>query len=103
MAAPPVRRARIAVVGCGGWTQAHHLPNIANRNDVSLVAIVEPSDMPGAGGCMDGRCEPIVMLVSKYDVPRYSSLDDLLADKRDELDGLLRSTVYARFPCVHVR
>ena len=86
---PPARRARIAVVGCGGWTQGWHLPNIANRDDAVLVALVDPSDHPGDGGCMTGRCETMDALVAKYGVPRYRSLDALLVERRDEIDGVL--------------
>ena len=85
----PVRRARIAVVGCGGWSQGWHLPNLANRSDATIVALVEPSDAPGSGGCMTGRCEATSELVKKYGAPRYHSLEALLAEKRDELDGVL--------------
>jgi predicted dehydrogenase len=94
-AALPVRRARVAVVGCGGWTQGWHLPNLANRDDVEIVALVEPSDEPGTGGCMAGRCEPMRALVDKYGTRRYRSLDALLDDKQEELDGILIAAPHA--------
>ena len=36
--------ARVAVVGCGSWTQGWHLPNLSNRDDAKIVALVDPSD-----------------------------------------------------------
>ena len=39
--------ARVAVVGCGGWTQGWHLPNLSNRDDATIVALVDPSDQGG--------------------------------------------------------
>jgi len=85
------RRARIAVVGCGGWTQGWHLPNIANRTDAVLVALVDPSEQPGVGGCVPSICVPMSELCAKYgDVARYSSIEALLADKDAlELHGVL--------------
>ena len=77
------------MVGCGGWTQGWHLPNIANRNDAELIALVDPADHPGDGGCLSGKVEPMSALVEKYGVPRYSSLEALLREKRAELDGVL--------------
>jgi predicted dehydrogenase len=96
-AAPPVRRARVAVVGCGGWAQGWHLPNLKNRDDVDIVALVEPSDEPGNGGCMTGRCEPMTALVQKHGARRYRSLDALLDEKQEELrlDGILIAAPHA--------
>ena len=39
--------ARVAVVGCGGWTQGWHLPNLSDRDDATIVALVDPSDQGG--------------------------------------------------------
>ena len=88
-ALPPARRARIAVVGCGGWAQGWHLPNISNRPDAQLVALVDPADDPGAGGCLHGRVESMSDLAARYGVPRYKTLQALLEERRDELDGVL--------------
>ena len=87
--ASATRPARIAVVGCGGWTQGWHLPNLANRADAEIAALVEPADEPGAGGCLSGRLESMATLEAKYGAPRYHSLAALLAERRSELDGVL--------------
>lgn len=81
--------ARIAVVGCGGWTQGWHLPNLAHRDDAEIAALVEPADEPGMGGCLSGRLESMAALEAKYAAPRYRSLTALLAERRSELDGVL--------------
>ena len=43
------RKARVAVLGCGGWTQGWHLPNLGRRADAEIVAVVDPSEHPGSG------------------------------------------------------
>ena len=91
----PKRKARVAVVGCGGWTQGWHLPNLSERNDVDIVALVDPSDQPGVGGCVPSLCLTMDELCEKYGgARRYSSLEDLLADEDDisdemKIDGVL--------------
>jgi len=86
-AAPP---ARIAVIGCGGWCQGWHLPNLAKREDALIVAVVDPSETPGAGGCVPSICQPMTDVAKKYGAPWYKSLDALLADKDTlKLDGVL--------------
>ena len=37
-------KAHIAVVGCGGWTQYMHLPNLSRRSDAEISALVDPFD-----------------------------------------------------------
>lgn len=83
--------ARVAVVGCGGWTQGWHLPNLANRSDAEIVALVDPSDQPGVGGCVPGLCLPMSELCEKYGgARRYTSVEDLLADDGEiQIDGVL--------------
>ena len=75
------RVARVAVLGCGAWTQGWHLPNLAHRKDVNIVALVDPADHPGVGGCIPSLCENMETLVKKYGAPWYKSLEALLADK----------------------
>ena len=82
---PRFTKARVAVIGCGGWAQGWHLPNLANRKDAQIVAVVDPSDHPGVGGCVPGLCEPMAALSAKYDARWIKSLDELIAAK-DELD-----------------
>lgn len=82
--------ARIAVVGCGGWTQNWHLPNLANREDAVIAALVDPSEQPGVAGCVPTLCTTMTELSAKYSCPKYTSIDALLADADAlKLDGLL--------------
>ena len=82
--------ARVAVVGCGGWTQGWHLPNLDNRTDAVIAALVDPAEQPGIAGCIPSKCESMDALAEKYGAPRYSSVEALLADaKKLKLDGLL--------------
>lgn len=83
-------KAHVAVVGCGGWTQGWHLPNLANRSDASIVAVVDPNETPGEKGCVPSLCEPMPDVASKYGARWYKSLEELLADKDAlALDGVL--------------
>ena len=53
------------------------------------IALVDPADDPGAGGCLHGRVESMSDLAARYGVPRYKTLQALLEERRDELDGVL--------------
>ena len=82
--------ARIAVVGCGGWTQGWHLPNLANRKDAVIAALVDPAEIPGVAGCVPSKCVAMAELAEQYKAPRYTSVEALLADaEKLKLDGLL--------------
>ncbi|KAL1516013.1 hypothetical protein AB1Y20_002626 [Prymnesium parvum] len=82
--------ARIAVVGCGGWTQGWHLPHLSRRDDATIAALVDPLDQPGVGGCTPSLCLPMAQLCAKYGAPRFTSVDALLAEAATlRLDGVL--------------
>ena len=83
-------KARIAVVGCGGWTQGWHLPNLSHRTDAVIAALVDPAEQPGVGGCVPSICKSMTELCQQYGAPRYASIEALLADKDAlQLDGVL--------------
>ena len=86
-----IGKARIAVIGCGGWTQGWHLPNLANREDAVIAALVDPSDQPGKGGCMPANCMSMSELVEKYGAPRFNTLEELLASDTP-VDGIICAT-----------
>ena len=84
------RKARVAVLGCGGWTQGWHLPNLGNRADTEIVAVIDPCEHPGAGGCVPGLCKPMPEVATRYGARWYTSLEAVLAAKEElELDGVL--------------
>jgi len=85
---PP--KARVAVLGCGGWTQGWHLPNLANHPDAEIVAVIDPSEQPGIKGCVPSICEPMPAVAAKYGAKWYKTLDEVLADNAElKLDGVL--------------
>ena len=84
------KKARVAVVGCGGWTQGWHLPNLSNRTDAVIAALVDPAAQPGTAGCVPSLCKPMAEISEKSGAPLYESVEALLADKdKLQLDGLL--------------
>ena len=40
------RRARIAVLGAGWWSQGWHLPHLSRNPEVKIAAIIEPNPNP---------------------------------------------------------
>ena len=73
------RKARVAVLGCGGWTQGWHLPNLGRRADAEIVAVVDPSEHPGGGGCVPSLCKPMPEVAALYGARWFTSLEAVLA------------------------
>ena len=89
-------KARVAVVGCGGWTQNWHLPNLANRSDCEVVALVDPAASPGVAGCVPSMCTSMDALSQKYGAKVYANLEAMLSDKSlGPVDGLLCAASHA--------
>ena len=80
-------RVRVAVVGCGGWAQGWHLRNLSQRDDASIVALVDPATQPGVGGCLPGTCESMPDLQEKYGCRWYKSMAQLIQEREE---GLIR-------------
>eukprot|EP01052_Picozoa_sp_SAG31_P007522 SAG31_NODE_359_length_17032_cov_11.017894_6_plen_118_part_00 len=55
--------AKIAVVGCGWWTTAHHLPDLSENPAAELIAVVEPIE------------ERRVAVASKYGVAGFGGVE----------------------------
>jgi len=90
------RKARVAVLGCGGWTQGWHLPNLGRRADAEIVAVVDPSEHPGGGGCVPSLCKPMPEVAALYGARWFTSLEAVLAAKEElRLDGLLCAAPHA--------
>lgn len=89
-------KAKVAVVGCGGWTQNWHLPNLANRTDCEIVALVDPAAAPGAAGCVPSMCKPLSEVAAMYGAKMFSSLEEMLEDALlPKVDGLLCAASHA--------
>lgn len=81
------RRARIAVVGAGSWSQGWHLPQLHRNPKSEVAAIVDPST---AGSWNSGSLKSTEELGKLYDVPVFSDICDLLqSDTAASVDGVL--------------
>lgn len=85
------RRARIAVLGAGWWSQGWHLPHLSRNPEVTIAAIVEPNPNPRSA---INALETVKALGNRYCAPTFASLDEALAASLD-LDGLLVCTSHA--------
>jgi predicted dehydrogenase len=89
--------ARIAVIGCGWWSQGWHLPHLAaNAPSVQIAAIVDPSPNPKST-LASSPLLSLEELAKKYSCPYYKSVSDLLADPEvgPVLDGAIVATSHA--------
>ena len=71
---PPI--AEIAVCGAGWWSQGWHLPHLSRHPHARGAAIVEPSPNPRSA---ISALISVDELGKLYDVPTFSSIDELLA------------------------
>jgi len=85
------RKARIAVLGAGWWSQGWHLPHLSRHPEAEIVAIVEPNPHPRSA---INELESTAALGERYGCPVFSSLADALASPL-RLDGLLVCTSHA--------
>ncbi|EOD20824.1 hypothetical protein EMIHUDRAFT_458498 [Emiliania huxleyi CCMP1516] len=85
------RKARIAVLGAGWWSQGWHLPHLSRHSEAEIVAIVEPNPHPRSA---INELESTAALGERYGCPVFSSLADALASPL-RLDGLLVCTSHA--------
>ena len=73
--------ARIAVVGLGWWTTAHHLPDLQDNPAAEVVAAVEP--------LAERRNE----VSAKYGFPTYATVEAMIASGI-ELDGVVIASAH---------
>jgi UDP-N-acetylglucosamine 3-dehydrogenase len=79
-----MKTVRIGVIGCGKQTEEAHLPNLANMQDVSMVAL---------GDLESERLERLGRL---YNVSRlYSDYDELLESDLDAVVVCTPSATHA--------
>ena len=83
------RKARIAVLGAGWWSQCWHLPHLHRHPRAELVAIVEPEPAPrsSTGDVLAGA----PALAARYGCAAFGSLDAPLASPV-AVDGVLVAT-----------
>ena len=97
------RRARIALVGAGWWSQGWHLPHLHANPRSEIAAIVDPTAQPTSP--MNPDLLPVAALAEKYGAPLFASFDELLCCRQNgptqlgadagELDGVLIATNHA--------
>eukprot|EP00563_Minutocellus_polymorphus_P000255 CAMPEP_0181026852 /NCGR_PEP_ID=MMETSP1070-20121207/3861_1 /TAXON_ID=265543 /ORGANISM="Minutocellus polymorphus, Strain NH13" /LENGTH=397 /DNA_ID=CAMNT_0023104073 /DNA_START=335 /DNA_END=1528 /DNA_ORIENTATION=- len=90
------RKANIAVIGAGWWSQGWHIPQLSrNKDRCNLVAIVDSSPHPHS--TLNPDLESLEDLGAKYSCPVYSSIDGLLADGAVSaaMDGVIICTPHS--------
>ena len=75
-----LRRLRVAVIGLGAWGTRAHLATLAARDDVEVVAIVEPDSAEAA------------MAAARYSVPRVELDAAALWANPGEIDAVVIAT-----------
>ena len=77
---------KVAVVGCGWWSQGWHLPQLDRHPDVELVAIVDTAAHPQSS-LANPALEPLTVLAAKYKCRAYDSLEALLGEQQQQQEG----------------
>lgn len=97
MSSSPVisKKANIALIGAGWWSQGWHLPHLHRNEHVTIVAIVDTSSQPKSN--LNPNLEPLSALAERYDAPVFHSVSDLLADPKvgGTVDGAIVCTPHA--------
>ena len=76
-------KARIAVIGCGSWSNEAHLPALAANPDAEIVAVVDTDEVARE------------RTARRFEIATtYASHDELFAGER--LDGVIVATPHAR-------
>ena len=87
------KKANIALIGAGWWSQGWHLPCLDRNEGANLVAIVDTSSHPKSN--LNPDLESLETLKHKYNTQIYSSISELLNEMGPELDGVLIATPHA--------
>ena len=95
--AAPSGPARIAVIGAAWWAQGWHIPHLVRNPDAELVAIVQRSEQPTAAAFLNLTLKTKTQLVEEYNVPMFSSCEELLEDSElmGKLDGVIICTAHS--------
>ena len=89
----PMRKARIAVIGAGWWTQGWHLPQLHRNPNAEIAAIVQRSEQPSSKlADLKSRTD----LSKDYQAPWYEDISDVFADDNlPAVDGVLVATPHS--------
>ena len=71
------RKARIAVVGAGWWSQGWHLPHLQRNPNSEITAIIEPCAAPRS--TLNPDMKTTKELGEIYGVPTFARVEDFLA------------------------
>lgn len=92
--APQAKRARIAVVGAGWWSQVAHLPHLQRNLESDITAIVEPCPAPRS--TLKKDMQTTEELATLYGVPVLSTVEEFLESAAaKETDGILICSSHA--------
>ena len=88
------KRASIAVVGAGWWSQGWHLPLLHQLSDVKITAIVEPVAQPRS--TLVNNMDSVDQLKIKYNTLVFESFESLLLSPIGEtIDGVIIASPHA--------
>jgi predicted dehydrogenase len=92
-----LRPARIAVIGAAWWSQGWHIPQLRRNPNAKIVAIMQRSEQPTAAAFLNLTLKTKTQLKEEYDVPIYSSCEEMLEDKElmEQLDGVIICTAHS--------
>lgn len=83
------KKARIAVIGVGWWSQGWHLPHLSrNKDKVRIVALVDRSSHPQSS--LNPDLESLDAVSQKYECPWFCSVENMLQGLgEDAIDGVI--------------
>lgn len=88
------RKANIAIIGCGWWTQGWHCPGLDENEGANLMALVNTNPNPQSK--LDPDMISLEDLGKKYGARTFLSLEELLdSDLAADLDGIIVATPHA--------
>jgi predicted dehydrogenase len=89
------KKAGIAVIGVGWWSQGWHLPHLSrNKDKVRIVAVVDRISHPQSS--LNPNLESLDAVSQKYQCPRFFSVENMLQALGDDaIDGAIICTPHA--------
>lgn len=86
-------RAQIAVIGTGWWSQGWHIPSLHENEACILKAVVDRSPHPKSN--LNPDLESLETLKKKYGCHIYNSVEELLQNHGNSLQGIIIATPHA--------